>query len=464
MKKSLSKAVALAATIGAAASVQAVSLNHDGIGQVLLYPVYTVENGNDTYIHVTNTTDQYKAVKVRFVEGMNSQEVLDFNLYLSPQDVWTGAVVATADGAKLVTSDKSCTAGVVPAEGLAFRNFIYGQGANADAAEFRGLDRSRVGHLEIIEMGVVDPALVLSNGVSAQQAIEHVNGVPGNCGAVRAAFSGAGAWASNLNNGVGAPTGGLYGSLAVINVQEGTEVGSDATALDGFSPVAIHAKPGDLAPSLTQAEAFAAFPGFEVDYTRGIDAVSATLMKSSISNDYAYGAGLNAETDFVITFPTKTHYVNAPTVVAPFTQTWNKTTAKACEPIAVTFYDREERSQVLEEEQISPRPPVAEGIALCHETNILSIGANSEVLGGKYVQATFDLPAGFETGWINVNFTGTGRTLAGTLAVVGGGAVSQNGLPAIGFAVTSIQNGDVGGLLSNYAVSNGHKAVSLIPQ
>ena len=107
MKKSLSKAVALAATLGAAASAHAVNVNQHGLGQVLLYPIYTAEEGNVTAVHVTNTTNQVKAVKVRFVEGMNSQEVLDFNLYLSPNDVWTGGVVQTEDGAKLVNSDNS---------------------------------------------------------------------------------------------------------------------------------------------------------------------------------------------------------------------------------------------------------------------------------------------------------------------------------------------------------------------
>jgi hypothetical protein len=34
--------------------------------------------------------DRSKPVKVRFLEGYNSREVLDFDLYLTPHDVWTG--------------------------------------------------------------------------------------------------------------------------------------------------------------------------------------------------------------------------------------------------------------------------------------------------------------------------------------------------------------------------------------
>jgi hypothetical protein len=48
------------------------------LGEVMVYPYYTVEPEPPS-----------KVVKVRFLEGYNSREVLDFNLYLSPYDVWT---------------------------------------------------------------------------------------------------------------------------------------------------------------------------------------------------------------------------------------------------------------------------------------------------------------------------------------------------------------------------------------
>ena len=41
---------------------------------------------------VVNTTASTKAVKVRFREGKNSAEVLDFNVFLSPFDVWTASI------------------------------------------------------------------------------------------------------------------------------------------------------------------------------------------------------------------------------------------------------------------------------------------------------------------------------------------------------------------------------------
>src|SRR6185436_11710386 len=89
-RKALTCAV-LAGLGGVATTAEAVYRNPDGTGQVLIYPYYTVNstggNAFNTYISVTNTTTVAKVTKVRFREGKTSAEVLDFNLYLSPNDV-----------------------------------------------------------------------------------------------------------------------------------------------------------------------------------------------------------------------------------------------------------------------------------------------------------------------------------------------------------------------------------------
>src|SRR6185436_7239610 len=113
-KKSLYLAVAGVSALGAG-SASAVTLNADGLGNVLLYPYYTVRetsagNAYNSLLSVVNTTASAKAVKVRFLEGKNSREVLDFNLYLSHNDVWTAAILPSSTGGALVgTLDKSCT-------------------------------------------------------------------------------------------------------------------------------------------------------------------------------------------------------------------------------------------------------------------------------------------------------------------------------------------------------------------
>ena len=72
MKKNSLTTALLAGLAGAAGLVttaNAVNLNPDGLGQVLIYPFYTVDGGNNTQISVVNTTNRVKAVKVRFLEA-----------------------------------------------------------------------------------------------------------------------------------------------------------------------------------------------------------------------------------------------------------------------------------------------------------------------------------------------------------------------------------------------------------
>ena len=94
----------LAGIAGIAGTAQAVNMNPDGLGQVLIYSYYTTNDGNQTILSVVNTTESVKAVKVRFLEGFNSREVLDFNLYMSPKDVWVAAISARARAASRATS------------------------------------------------------------------------------------------------------------------------------------------------------------------------------------------------------------------------------------------------------------------------------------------------------------------------------------------------------------------------
>src|SRR5678815_5630825 len=125
----------------ASTGANAMTLGAHGVGQVLIYPYYTVNGGNGTLVSIVNTNEEGKALKVRFREAMNGRVVADFNLYLSQWDVWVGQVFDTsADGsgaAAIATNDNSCT---VPAfasfggqglKALPFANTAYSV-ANAD--------------------------------------------------------------------------------------------------------------------------------------------------------------------------------------------------------------------------------------------------------------------------------------------------------------------------------------------
>lgn len=502
MKKSLSQAIALATLVGAAASANAMNVNPDGQGEAFLMPLYTVDNGNVTTLNVTNTTDKIKAVKVRFLEGMNSKEVLDFNLYLSPYDQWSAAVGLDANGTpRIYTQDTSCTVGAIPQAGQPFVTTAYRADTNTTApAAYKTIARAKVGHIELIEMGEVDPTAVLvtraGNPITAGYAIVHNTNAqkvnqPGDCSAVSDAFK-TGLWAANTNSQVGAPNGGLYATGAVLNVEGGWQSSYDAVALDNTagqvlgSNVPRQFKPGSELPNFQNFSANVAFKNGEkgaavagTAVAAPVNAVSALLMKESIQNDYVVGAGLNAQTDLTITFPTKTFYVNGAlntttqvhAAEQPFGNRqylgWNRNTGMACEAVAIRYWDNEENESVLDVGEFSPSDDV-EDITLCHETNILSV-AGSKVIGGEgFVRHNLDLKAGFNIGWMDVDFVtrdASGANIEAyrslTITPTSPSTLAKvDGLPAIGFSTIVIQNGDVGGLMSNYAATYEHKATT----
>ena len=389
-KNALTNAViaGIAGVAGIASVANAVNLNPDGLGQVLIYPYYTVNGGNQTLVSIVNTTEHGKAVKVRFVEGRNSREVLDFNLYLSPYDVWTGAVYSlSATGpANLSTQDNSCTVPniknntTLPVNNgmryVAFRNLQYVNttafgGSNNNDAGPNGLDRTREGHLEVIEMGIV---LNAANGYAegSLNAITHDGlGVPDNCAQVVTAWtnsnSSADYWSeSNGAADVVAPTvenggGGLFGAAAIVDFGNGTQLTYVPDAIDGFTVSRLHFAPGTTQPSLANANFPTASGADATVFDNGtlvtsshspanaIDAVSAVYMHDAIFNEYAVLADSSGTpilaSEWVVTFPTKRFYVDkaAPAIV-PFQNVFAGAEGAGTAPVDIrlSIYDREE--------------------------------------------------------------------------------------------------------------------------
>ena len=245
----------LGLAIGALAlsnDAHAIHLSTDGRGQVLIYPYYTVNGGNATLLSVVNTTEDVKAVKVRFREAMNGQPVLEFNLYLGPLDVWTGALTGDSEvldpvhaaAAVLQTADSSCTVPRIPVEGQSFDNFEYDFN-NQDGGPYED-SRTRSGYIEIIEMGRL-------TGEFAAAASRTEAGLSADCQRLVDAWhwgtqgQANGIWRDQPNEGLLPPTGGLYGGAEIVDVTNGTNLSYSADAIDGFytlSTGSLHHSPG----------------------------------------------------------------------------------------------------------------------------------------------------------------------------------------------------------------------------
>jgi hypothetical protein len=118
-KKSLNAALAGLTVVGAVGAAQAVNVNPDGLGQVLLYPYYTTRadkagNTYSTLISVVNSTQTTKAVKVRFIEGKNSRKFSTSTCSCRRMTSGPTSFPTPPPAARIVTDDTSCTLPKLP--------------------------------------------------------------------------------------------------------------------------------------------------------------------------------------------------------------------------------------------------------------------------------------------------------------------------------------------------------------
>ena len=523
------------AAIGAAGTAEAVHINPDGTGQVLIYPYYTARAGQVTAISIINAQNNTKMVKVRFLEGKNSREVLDFNLFLSPADVWTGGIIATTNGAKVITNDNSC---VTPSDLFSerldgagnpineFKNYQY-TGAFTDSASFASLDRTREGYFEVIEMGVIDDDIIDGNVIAAGTAstvtsfIKHnTAGVPANCAALNSFddFAGNAAATRFPNTGttpastpvVGPffltqpPRGGLTGRASIISAATGSNYAYNAVAFDAWSTVQKYTESGNLLPSIAGVDSSpAAGPTSNVFTAAGVvttiwpltaagarDAMSATMMRNTVINEYVLDAATASQTDWIVTFPTKRSYVNAGTgaATAPFAQNFPNSAAGSCDPYGFSVLNREEGvpGSLTPIPNPSPLPPglLVAGAVLCWEANVVPFASASLISSQntnpliaslqQFVNGATTVPGsatspGFRAtqgpnGFMFMNFNSMTQVLATTGGTttrtpLGGAPVAvaaavYNGLPVVGMMLHNFQNT---GVVSRYGGTVDHK-------
>jgi hypothetical protein len=499
---------AVLAGLGAAGSAEAVYLNPNGTGQVLVYPYYTVQSsaGNawNTYLSVVNTTSRAKAVKVRVLEGKTSAEVLDFNLFLSPNDMWTAAIIPLGDGAAMVTADVSCTNPVgnlpIASGGEPFRNYLF---TGDDALPGRGLDRTREGYVEMIEMGTL-------TGAWATAVTHGASGSPANCAVVQGE--------TLTPDAIEPPTGGLAGTGTLINVNNGQDAGYKADALEAWSsvdnytdagfitpnlgsgvPTSVVIRAGDIDPATGASTAITAYHSFFTGalsgLTGGAKAVASVYMHTSVINEYVLDTGSASLTDWVITQPLKRVFVTSTAAAPPYTNVL--TSSGACETIEFRYWNREEASAAAAGADFSPLPPGGQPNSLCWESNVLSIRngsthmpvlaspPQSNVLGSFNVTNVNVTPT-FQNGWARLTFTGTNATatgvvgmgsvtsdrismsdtIFGTTATVLGAAATFFGLPVTGFMIRTFANGSLacatGTCQGNYGSLFNHSYVTIV--
>jgi len=461
---------------------EAVHVSPYGLGQVLLYPYYTVRStsgGNyNTLFIVTNTAADTKVIRVRFRESRNGRAVADINVFLTPFDSWTGAVIPRASGPVFITLDGSCTDPDIQSDPptLVFSNSQY-SGPNQDG-EDQSLARSAEGYIEVFEMGVVTDSSLLAALVPDRG---NQFGVQPDCAAVRGAL---------LDNAgvIAPPTGGLMGSAYIINVLDGTLYPYDATALDDFTrislwtPPAATAKPTleDVNPKVSDVVAATGYLHSTWDPTKGArpaDPVSAVLMRNQILNYFVLDQGTRSGTDWIVTMPTKPYYVpvanpGVSTALQPFESVFKTGGAPDYFGISPStlFYANPGNTQVYNREgayfvgsiDFGPNPPPPK-ILLPWTANAVTFN-NSNIFAATFSGSLGAYYSGYSPdGWARLEPYQYTNSTVHQLVSTDTPPVTYFGLPMIGFMGNNYVNGTLTGpsgpVLSNYSATSPHRGL-----
>ena len=457
MKKNV-LALSIAAMIGglgfagaasAQVAVDTLQVNESGTGHMLLMPYYTAQNGNMTVFHVVNTdTSNGKAMKVRFRGASNSDDVLDFQVFMSPGDVWTAAVVKGADDvASLVTSDGTCTLPAIAKNTPV--SFVQDRLPAAMTAADKA-SNTREGYVEIFNMADIGAGALYD-------AIKHKNGVAPCTDSVLQGTLTTGA----ATPGLVAPTSGLLGSWYIMNVPQTTTFAGSATAILGVTPTGTPAVTRNVfspqsngaatlasADPLFKSNIIAAqqydVPDLSTPYlvaTRATQAgadLQATelvtaLAKTAVLNQYANDSVVSAKTDWVFSMPTRRYaiaanYAAASTATVANTADATKATTyrvinegvsnsifansantnvnsigQICaSSIGATFFDREETSRV---QGAVFSPGTVTNTPLCGEVSVLSFAdSGASVLGATVARS--NVTGVYQNGWGRIAFGG----------------------------------------------------------
>jgi hypothetical protein len=254
-------AQAMTGTLGGATAASDLALNGDGTGHILLVPYFSTQSGNATLINLVNTnTTIAKAVKVRFRGAANSDDIFDFQVFLSPGDVWTANVSKGADGRSvLTTGDASCTK---PAKATLNATPFVTSRLDSTLTADQKANGTREGYIEIFTMADIPKAsnaAATKDGVDNTKAgviaagdnplytaVKHVSGVAPCTGAAWTALDGDGvgggadimtwnaAAATNSANSFGLvpPTTGLMANWTIINTVGAAAWSGEAFAIE----------------------------------------------------------------------------------------------------------------------------------------------------------------------------------------------------------------------------------------
>jgi hypothetical protein len=337
-------------------NVEHVTVAPNGKGDAAIFPVYVAYSGCETKLEVINTsrTDSVVA-KVIVRSPQYSQEVLDFFIYLSPTDVWTGYLNLGPQGARVYSTDDSVHPGTRATGPQAGCWATETDPMDVELADL-ACDINEMGYVEIIEAwhcNLLEDLPVDKDDIEA-------------------------AWIAQTDCVSGT---GTLNSLAFhyeVNITPAYSAAERAVTLRDY----------DVTDVLTLgAETFLGSSAGS-ESRNSICEVEAVLAKDLIAMPY-YAANSPHITYHFMTFPTKYTAISPTCVInsvrSPFFD--QNADADYCIPFGLYWFDLEENSPTCP----GAYSPVPEGSTyeFCFELNMVT----PEVLG-----------VGYDEGWMNYVF------------------------------------------------------------
>ena len=434
------------------------ALSSRGVGQVLIYPYYTVNNHQQTMFSLSNDTELGKAVQVTFREARDGRVVYVQDVFLGPNQSWSASVFALRDigvdndGVGIGSRDAACVQTLTnpvtktTPSGLVYHTFDTASytGTMADGGPTDDA-RTREGFIEVIELGQI--------GGNTATVISPRNSTPPDCSVVVPFVK--------MIGDIGVPIGGLSGTAAVINVPQGTFFGFDPKVIDGFRVQRIMPPTfatldmaGDDGESTVRAsiEYGGSFLTTTFPRKQAIDAVSALFMATTLTGDIDNTADIGAATDWVLTFPTKEYYVGANPIggdTRPFEKIFSEAPAGSS-PVTTDYSARSRDGYDLVGNWcgFNECPPIHPEVA--YQTQVVSFypQRHADMSNVLYSNVPTFAPIADGDGQAG---TATIEFIVGHLRASSEGYVLA-GLPVIGVQAINYVNDDVaGGVLSNYS-------------
>ncbi len=448
----------------------AVHINDEQTGEAILLPFYTVANGLNTYINISNDRNETKIIRVVLREGVDSKRALSLNVFLSPFDSWTATLGVNQNKAAIIAADDSCSS-------LGDNNTIYDLWTDEvdtdpqdPLTEEEILARIGAGWVEIFEL-----ATVANEQATLSAAIQNRD-----CAFLNQQYE-SGIWLDDLNFQLGPTSGGLHASITLIDVLNGFMTQTPATHFADFYPTGTiaHTAHTDELPNLSSADTTSLLihdgEAISSGWSTGYQAITALLMKEEISSEYNITPGIGAWTEWVMTMPTLRFYQNNDDT-APFSFVGDGMYGGAFDGLFFFPFpgcrfgiDLYNRMGALDLQYpgcgaVDPTPPSVNGNPLSiwvlkdnQNFSVEPILAHAEARNIDAI-TVFDVPQ-YDEGIAKFYLASFSQATLSGINPADSEPMQYKGLPVIGFAFTRFINANAQpGLLANYGAAQPYRS------